>query len=149
MNHGKRANGKGHGVVNTKVSVVRKMLDLIDYKGNKDLSKIKILEPSAGNGAFAIEIITRLYESSKKYDFNFNLALSNIYLCELNEQIANELQDNIKSLLSSYGDFKLKNVFIHDFLQLELIKKFDIVIGNPPYVRHENISQDLKIKMEN
>ena len=95
MNHGKRANGKAHGVVNTKVSVVKKMLDLVGYKGNKDLSKIKILEPSAGNGAFAIEIITRLYESSNKYGFNFNLALSNIYLCELNEQIANELQDNL------------------------------------------------------
>lgn len=145
MNYGKRANGKAHGVVNTKVSVVKKMLDLVGYKGNKDLSKIKILEPSAGNGAFAIEIITRLYESSNKHNFNFNLALSNIYLCELNEQIANELQDNIKSLLCSYGDFKLKNIFIQDFLQLELIKKFDIVIGNPPYVRHENISQKLKM----
>ena len=64
MIHGERSSGKAHGVVNTKPEVVSKMLDLVEYKSEIDLRNIKILEPSAGKGAFVIEILRRLYKLS-------------------------------------------------------------------------------------
>lgn len=149
MIHGDRSNGKAHGVVNTKSSVVSKMLDLVNYKPNVNLSKIKILEPSAGTGAFAHEILTRLHTSSKIFKFSFAEALSNIYLCELNKEIATELKNSIIDYLSDLKIVEVKiNYFICDFLQLELQSKFDIIIGNPPYVRNENIPEVLRSKYQ-
>lgn len=145
MIHGKRKNGLAHGIVNTKLSVVTKMLDLVDYKESRNLSLIRVLEPSAGEGAFAIEIINRLYKSSIRYDFDFLEALSNIYLCELNEEIFEKLKNNLLKVLAGLGVFDDKtNYFLGDFLQLDIKDKFDLIIGNPPYVRNENIPENLK-----
>jgi len=45
----------------TKPLVVEKMLDLVGYVATRDLSKVLITEPSAGDGAFAVLIIKRLF----------------------------------------------------------------------------------------
>jgi methylase of polypeptide subunit release factors len=145
MIHGERSNGKAHGVVNTKPEVVAKMLDLVEYKSVKNLSSIKIIEPSAGTGAFAIEILKRLHESSVRFRFDFQDSLSNIYLCEIDETISSQLETNIGRLFKSLKtDSCFTNLYIHDFLRLETHQKFDIIIGNPPYVRNENIPEDSK-----
>jgi 16S rRNA G966 N2-methylase RsmD len=146
MIHGKRSNGKAHGIVNTKPTVVSKMLDLVRYKSDFNLSKIKILEPSAGKGAFAIEILERLYKSSKKFEFNFQESLSNVFLCEIDGQIASYLKENIENLFKELSiSANFSNLFIDDFLKLNLYGKFDIIIGNPPYVRNENIPEQSKL----
>lgn len=145
MIHGERSNGRAHGVVNTKPEVVAKMLDLVEYKSEKDLSNIKILEPSAGTGAFAIEILKRLHESSVRFRFDFQESLSNIHLCEIDKTISSQLKTNIDRLLKNLKTNScFKNLYIHDFLRLEINQKFDIIIGNPPYVRNENIPEDSK-----
>ena len=146
MIHGDRSNGKAHGVVNTKATVVSKMLDLVHYKSDNDLSKIKILEPASGTGAFAIEIFRRLYKSSKQFNFNFQKSLSNVYLCEIDIRISEQLQKNIKTLLGTLDESaKFTNLFVDDFLQMSLNEKFDLIIGNPPYVRNENIPEESKL----
>ncbi len=140
MIHGERSSGNAHGIVNTKPVVVSKMLDLVDYKSDKDLRSIKILEPSAGEGAFAIEILRRLHKSSMTFQFNFQESLSNIYLCELDEAVSSKLKSNIDYYFKSLKlSLTIPNLFVADFLQLKLHEKFDIIIGNPPYVRNENI----------
>lgn len=145
MIHGSRKNGKAHGVVNTKASVVSKMLDLVDYKESKDLRRVKVLEPSSGEGAFAEQLIIRLYNSSLKYDFDFIEASANIYLCELNDKTALKLKNNIAKVLGRRGVSTNRiNVVQGDFLLAEYNTKFDLIIGNPPYVRNENIPSHLK-----
>lgn len=145
MIHGERSNGKAHGVVNTKPEVVAKMLDLVEYKSEKDLSNIEILEPSAGTGAFAIEILKRLHESSVRFRFDFQESLSNIHLCEIDKTISSQLRTNIDRLFKNLKTSScFKNLHIHDFLRLEINQKFDLIIGNPPYVRNENIPEDSK-----
>lgn len=145
MIHGERTNGKAHGVVNTKAEVVSKMLDLVGYKSTNNLSQIKVLEPSAGSGAFAIEILKRLYQSSQKFRFNFEEALQNIHLCELDEEISNQLIQNIQSYLESNNVYAtIRSIYVEDFLQVQLQEKYDLIIGNPPYVRNENIPKELK-----
>ena len=145
MVHGTRINGKAHGVVNTKASVVAKMLDLVDYTENKDLSGIVVLEPAAGEGAFVVEIIRRIYYSSLKFGFDFKAALSNVYVCELNEEIYEELRGNVLLQLQGFGIYEHHvNFILGDFLQTVFCVKFDLIIGNPPYVRNENIPKALK-----
>lgn len=146
MIHGQRSNGKAHGVVNTKFEVVSKMLDLVHYESKNDLSKIKILEPASGTGAFALEILLRLYKSSTKFGFNFQDSLANIYFCEIDQEIASQLNTNIKLLFNDLNlSSKLPKIIVSDFLLLTLDENFDIVIGNPPYVRNENIPKESKL----
>ena len=73
MLYGSRSSGKEHGVVLTKPEVVQKMLDLVGYTSDQDLRAVKVVEPSAGEGAFALPIMERLYGSSVKFSFDFEI----------------------------------------------------------------------------
>ncbi len=144
--YGKRSNGKEHGVVLTKSEVVKSMLDLIGYTSNIDLSNKIIVEPSAGEGAFVFEIIERLFISSKKYLFDFNEALSNLYFYEINEQSVFSLKERISIFFKDKAVSDLpKLVYQGDYLTVD-VPKADFIIGNPPYVRHENIPEKCKTK---
>ena len=143
--YGKRSNGKEHGIVLTKSEVVKSMLDLAGYNSNVDLEDKIVIEPSAGEGAFAVEIIERLFKSSQRFLFDFKKALANLYFYEIDEQSVFLLKQRITILLKG----KSTNCFpqlVHlgDYLTLN-VPKADFIIGNPPYVRHENIPENNKI----
>ena len=144
MRYGTRSNGNQHGLVLTKPFIVCKMLDFIGYDERSDLSNTRVLEPAAGEGSFAIEIISRLYKSSQKFGFDFSHALNNICLFEIDEALSRRLLERIKSELINLNiKNSLPQIYIQDYLISE-VGAFDLVIGNPPYVRHENIPEDKK-----
>lgn len=141
MIYGRRSNGNHHGLVLTKPLVIDLMLDRIGYDPSFDLSNKLVIEPAAGDGAFAVCIIDRLYESSKNFSFSFQKALLNIRLYEIDEKMSELLTDRIKSQLDKLSAY-LPETMIQtaDFLLAD-ITPCDIVIGNPPYVRNENIPE--------
>lgn len=144
-----RKNGKTHGVVYTSARIVNAMLDLVGYTSKNNLSKIKILEPSAGDGAFLLEIIKRLHISSKKYRFDFKTALNNIKSFEINpssaEALKQHLINDLSFIFNNEDSIPKSLITASDFLDTDT-KKFDIIIGNPPYVRHEQIPDVQKTK---
>ena len=144
MIYGNRSNGNQHGLVLTKPSVVEFMLDRIGYVSTSDLSSKIIVEPAAGDGAFAIKIIERLHASSKIFGFSFQEALSNIKLYELDSTMSKLLSQRISLKLVEFSA-TLPKTLIHtaDFLVAEAVP-CDFVVGNPPYVRHENIPEKEK-----
>lgn len=145
MIYGTRSNGNHHGLVLTKPLVVDMMLDRIGYVSSSDLSKKIVIEPAAGDGAFAVSIIDRLFESSKNFKFSFQEALCNIRLYEIDSCMSKLLTNRIKSKLDELSVILPKTLIqTTDFLLAETIP-CDIVIGNPPYVRHENIPEKEKI----
>lgn len=97
---------KNHGEVFTPKNIVNLILEQPEiFEKVKDISAT-FLEPSAGEGAFIVEIIRRRIEicntiskTQKEFDFNCLLALSTIYGIEL-------LEDNIEMLvMNSYAIF--------------------------------------------
>lgn len=117
MIYGTRSNGNNHGLVLTKPLVVKKMLDLTGYVVTSDLSKLRITEPSAGDGAFAVLIIDRLYSSSIKYGFNFQEALSNITLYEIDPEMVEMLSVRVDAKLKQLSAFRPETMIIcEDFL---------------------------------
>ena len=144
MIYGNRSNGNQHGLVLTKPLVVEFMLDRIGYVSTSDLSSKIIVEPAAGDGAFAIKIIERLHASSKIFAFSFQEALSNIRLYELDSMMSELLSERISLKLVEFSA-TLPKTLIHtcDFLLAEAVP-CDFVVGNPPYVRHENIPEKEK-----
>lgn len=134
--YGLRTNGNGHGDVPTSPKVVKYMLDLVGYVSCRNLSDVKILEPSCGDGEFIIEIAKRLKESALVYGFNVQEAFQQcVYGCD----IVTEKIERCKQRLETLGfDTTLSQIKVSDFLQSRL-PEMDIVVGNPPYVRYENI----------
>lgn len=144
MIYGIRSNGNSHGLVITKPVVVKTMLDRVGYTHDTDLRTIKVIEPAAGDGAFATEIIDRLFLSSIQFNFSFQSALSNITFYEIDAKMASILHERIRTLLLGYSACMPPGmVRVEDFL-LAATEKCDLVVGNPPYVRHENIPDKQK-----
>ena len=73
-----------------------------------------ILDPCFGAGVF----IEELYKKGYK----------NIYGCELDSQLFDKVS------------LKYNNLYCGDFLTKRFNRKFDLIIMNPPYIRHEKIN---------
>lgn len=117
------------------------MLDLVGYSADHDLRDIRILDPSCGDGIFVIEIIKRLAESSEQFGFDFESAfLKNVYAYDLDEVKIIDCRNRIVQL--GFTIPLNNNILRADFLTSE-IPSVDIVVGNPPYIRYEQIPPDL------
>lgn len=148
MIYSARNNGNEHGSVMTNHEVVDFMLDVAGYNADKDLSGIRILEPSVGDGAFLFPILDRLFFSSQKFGFSFEVALKNVCSVEIDSEKVISLRKKVDLFLLEKGvndsiHFGSNIVLESDFL-LSQLGQFDIVIGNPPYVRHELIPDEQK-----
>lgn len=131
-----------HGDVFTSPRVVCFMLDLIGYTSDKDLSAYKVLEPSFGHGDFLIEIQNRLIKSAKKFNFDASEIMSkNIYGCEIDRDKYDKCIDTLRLEMPNFTPSNLKT---EDFLFSLWNTQFDFIIGNPPYIRYENIPEKVR-----
>lgn len=111
---------KNLGKAYTPDIISKAMVSLIDKP-----KTAKILEPGCGRGVF----LKYLIESGFK----------NIYACEIDKEdyeISNNLYGNVAKI-------ELKDYLIYDETG------FDVVIGNPPYVRWQNITKEDKEILKN
>ncbi len=144
-----RKNGRRHGEVFTRLDVVSYILDEVGFKSHKNLQDVTLIEPAAGNGIFAIEIIKRLSKSSSKYNFNFIKSLNaNICFVELESESLKRLKLSLRKLVKKLGhspELINEQIFINeDYLSCKIATKFNCIVGNPPYIRHEVISPEKK-----
>jgi 16S rRNA G966 N2-methylase RsmD len=142
------------GEVFTRPEIAGFMLDLVGYRETANLASLRVLEPSAGDGAFAVQIVSRLVRS---YLLQGGLpvdAFARLQRClkavEVYEKSALVLKARLARAAAEAGldeatSARLAAAWIvaGDFLLVELEGSFDLVIGNPPYVRQENIPDSL------
>ena len=96
----KRGNGRNQGEVFTDKNAIQFILDEVDYSPEVDLRSISILEPASGKGAFAIEIINRLFQSSLLYNFSFlDSLICNLTFVELDNYSFGKLCSSIDELV--------------------------------------------------
>lgn len=145
----KRKTGRNHGVVFTSSNIVNFILDEVDYRQDINLSNVRILEPAAGNGSFALEIVKRLYNSSIIYTFDFISAFKkNVRFVEVDSHSYSHLIVRINQFLTKNNiDYQIHEddeVLNTDFLTHYFYEYFDCIVGNPPYIRHELIPEKYK-----
>ena len=134
--YGNRANGGVHGDVPTTPEVVKYMLDLVGYTADKNLSDTIILEPACGEGEFMVEIAHRLMESALRFGFDAQKAFVKcVYGYDIVEGKIQRCRERIKELGLDPAE---AHIFVGDFLSAH-VPEADLVVGNPPYVRYENI----------
>ncbi len=137
----RRNSGGQHGDVFTKPEVVGFMLDEVGYVASCNLSCISIMEPSCGEGEFVVEIVRRLKQSSILFGFDLNKVY---HQCVSASDIdRKKVEICIKRVSKEVPEIEHPELNIHaeDYL-LSAHDDFDIIVGNPPYIRYEQIPQD-------
>lgn len=137
---------KSTGQVFTPYYMINAMLDSIEFD-RLDLMKIRIMEPSFGTGRFLCRIIERMIEyadRNKISQSDLELAIrDHIFGIEKDRNLYNQALIEIQSLLQSHNISVVPlNLICGDALieYERFVDQIDLVIGNPPYVRIQNIS---------
>jgi hypothetical protein len=117
---------KDKGIFFTPFNIIKKSCDIVfDWCGNNDIKLIDILEPSCGS----CEYINYLDDH-----------LNNVNIDGI--EYDDTIYDRIKDL-----DFRNKtNITKMDYLQYDNDKKYDLIIGNPPYfvIKQSDVKREYK-----
>jgi adenine-specific DNA-methyltransferase len=135
-----------HGEVYTQRWVVDLILDLVEYTPDRDLSEVVITDPACGSGAFLVAIAERLSESCRK--FGKDLPVDGIRAFDILARNVSSSRQKIHFILTA-DDWKESTVSAltanwvtqGDYL-LSDVTRADIVVGNPPYIRLEDVPAD-------
>lgn len=119
---------KNWGQVMTPIGIVNHMIDDILHLSDEELNSYLFLENSCGDGIFIKALLER------------GVPAQHIYACDLDDSFSNIIISLIPEENFRIGSF---------FAQTDWINKFDVVIGNPPFVRIHNILPDTKKEIMN
>lgn len=149
--YGDRSDGGTHGIVLTKPHVVELILDLAGYTTDKDLSGLRLLEPSCGLGAFLLPAAQRLLASARKHGRDvaglgralLGFDIDDAHVAQTRAEIIDVLEEQgVDSVVAR--QLAEQWVLAADFLLEPLTNDFDVVVGNPPYIRIEQLSPELQ-----
>jgi adenine-specific DNA-methyltransferase len=137
------------GVVYTKAWVVELLLDLAEYRSDSNLIDAVAVEPAAGDGAFLGPMIERLIASCRRLGRPFSDCRGSLVAYELDVASADRARVLAVKLLTGCGvEYSIAEtlagswVRTGDYLFEASSLEADFVIGNPPYVRLEDIPEE-------
>lgn len=138
----------------TKPEVVRRILDAVGWRSNTNLSKSRLLEPAAGDGAFVVEAARRLVAACIRYGIALkaHTLVDRIRAFELHPREALRARSRVIHVLHELGVHHVTAkvcaeswIVNADFLLMDLTSEgFTHAVGNPPYVRWSRIPRELK-----
>ncbi|MEU9396300.1 Eco57I restriction-modification methylase domain-containing protein [Streptomyces sp. NPDC048324] len=139
-----------HGEVFTRPWVVEMILDLVGYTDDQDLADMRILEPACGQGAFLGPMAARLSASCRHQGRPLLDAINAIEAFDLVERNVEESRATLAAQLKNEGwrasdvEKVVRSWVRHgDFLlQKPSPGTADFVVGNPPYIRLEDVPED-------
>ena len=107
------------------------VLELLDIKEGEH-----ILDAGCGEGIFATIAAQKFSKlSGKKIE---KVIEDNIYFTDISEKYIKKTKQNLQKL--SKIKIKKYNAIADDFCFHKFDEKFDFIIGNPPYVRIQNLN---------
>ena len=86
-----------------------------------------ILEPSCGDGVFLDALI----------NLDFLQRLDNVVAIEIEEREAIKVREKVKKFLK----LRIENQDVFDFYEKEKDHKYDLILGNPPYIRYQYLGE--------
>jgi len=125
------------GQVYTPIHIVEKILKDSGFY-ELDFRYQTILDPACGDGRFLISIAQYIIENSEKDDLKQNL--ENIHGWDIDADAIAACRHNLDALVKPYSlniDWKLQN--LDALRQIDRREKFDLIVGNPPYIRIQNL----------
>jgi adenine-specific DNA-methyltransferase len=143
--------GQNYGEVFTRRWVVEVLLDLSGYSTDRDLGVLHLVEPSCGSGAFLGPVVERLIESAQRHERDFASLGAAIRAYDLQVEHVEASRELCHDLLvvagapaSTAEALAQKWVSHADFLLADMVDRTaDVVIGNPPYIRYDDLPDEL------
>ncbi|GCD44091.1 Eco57I restriction-modification methylase domain-containing protein [Streptomyces paromomycinus] len=139
-----------HGEVFTRRWVVDLILDLLGYTSDKDLCEVKLVEPACGSGAFLIAVASRISASCRTHNRPLGDAAASVRALDLLEHNVQQSRAVVEKQLIDEGwqpkearQVAAAWVKRGDYLlQPDADHRADYVVGNPPYIRLEDVPDD-------
>lgn len=136
-----------HGEVFTREWVVDLILDLVGYSADRDLAGLVAVEPACGTGAFLGPLVRRLSASCRAHGRPLADARCALQAYDLLARNIAEARTLVRGLLvaDGWGDREVGEVLeawlqVGDYLLApDEGSSADFVVGNPPYIRLEEI----------
>lgn len=127
---------KNQGVVFTSYKICMKMIRQV-----KPSIDDVICEPSMGKGVFVFCLLEYFRENGASNQELLNFVENNLFLYEINLGFINEFKSLLGDYFNKLNIYNINpNITNSDFLLSN--DKFDLVIGNPPYVKIQNIDKE-------
>lgn len=141
---------EARGAIFTRVEVVDFILDLVGYVASEPLFHWRILEPSFGKGDFLLPIVERLLTAWREHGGNASSAGEELREAIRGVELHRETFSSTRQIVvnrllkegfsaSAASGIVDKWLIQGDFLLERQNACFDFVVGNPPYVRQEQI----------
>jgi adenine-specific DNA-methyltransferase len=127
---------KNKGVVFTPISIVDKIINYVKPNINQT-----ICEPSAGKGIFIFRLIDYFFYYTDEEIINF--INNNLYAYDINPEYIDFIKKHLPIYLENKGikgEVILDNIQCQNYLETNL--NYDVIIGNPPYVKVHNIDKE-------
>ncbi|MHA1338443.1 MAG: HsdM family class I SAM-dependent methyltransferase [Promethearchaeota archaeon] len=125
---------KSIGFVETPKKIARLMVELANVPNNG-----LVLDTGCGKGVFLDELRQKILQDKNK-NKNKNIRIFGI---EYNKELYDFCKEKYADYLNT--NFKIIN---DDFLSYNFSEKFDLIIGNPPYVHYNNLPSVLAQKIK-
>lgn len=136
-----------HGEVFTRRWVVDLILDLLGYTAEKDLCDASLVEPACGTGAFLAAVASRISVSCRRHNRPLRDALTAVRAFDLLDRNVQQSRAVIEKVFVEEGRqseeaARLATAWVEQgdyLLQPEVDHRADYVVGNPPYIRLEDV----------
>ncbi|MGW3952926.1 Eco57I restriction-modification methylase domain-containing protein [Streptomyces sp. NPDC004752] len=140
----------GHGEVFTRRWVVDLIFDLLGYTAEKDLSTVRLVEPACGSGAFLAAAATRISTSCRAHGRPISDALASVRAFDLLSRNVRMSRRVVEKELLNEGwqpdeAAQVATAWVQQgdyLLQPTSEQGADYVVGNPPYIRLEDVPDD-------
>ena len=152
----------------TPIQIVDYILSSVGYTDQQDIESKNLIDLSCGSGSFltrAVKVLVEKISKQGKLRAQSELTLNQVMdfidkvknnitgfdinpiaciLCQINFYFT--LFDLFNNILEKNKDYKIPvfNIFNKDTLQFNFRKKYDYVVGNPPYLFIRAIPQDYR-----
>ncbi|MFA1549323.1 Eco57I restriction-modification methylase domain-containing protein [Actinomadura chokoriensis] len=141
-----------YGEVFTRRWIVELILDLCGYSVDTDLTARRLVEPAIGSGAFLMPVLDRLLEAKEKHspDRPWDELLPAILAMDVQPRHVRTCRRLVAGRLTRSGcpaetANRLATAWVRegDFLLDRVAGGVDYVVGNPPYIRIEDVAPGL------
>lgn len=132
---------KSEGITYTPKGIARAMVQLLDIDENST-----VLEPSCGRGVFIFSLVQYWQDKGKSLGWIDDWASQHLFACDLDEQAVQDLRQLWVEYFRKRGHQpKPINAEVQDGLFGPWSsRRFDVIVGNPPYVRIQNLPKDVR-----
>lgn len=136
---------KKEGVVFTSLNICNQIIEKLEPKITDT-----ICEPSVGKGIFIFALLEWFRNKGENIESIKCFVETNLWCYDINADFLNEFKYLLDIYFNLFGvsNVDYKNIICEDYLSSN--NKYDIILGNPPYVRIQNLDKDYlnKLKLE-